>query len=171
MSPTENQSNPAGGSPDPELPSSVMELIRKGDGHKIAAIKELRSQRPGLELAEAKRIVEETGARIGTMSVTKNGCFIATACLGDHDHPCVLELREFRDDRLMTTMAGRAVVERYYRWSPTPAGWVAKSRVLRALARVLIVAPALVVARMMHRGSERKPQGRRSSPHRRNPHA
>ena len=58
------------------IPPSVMKLIRKGGSHKIAAIKELLSIRPGLGLAEAKKIVEETGAQLGTMSASKSGCFV-----------------------------------------------------------------------------------------------
>jgi ribosomal protein L7/L12 len=68
------------------LPTNVVELILKGNDHKIAAIKELRSIRAGLGLAEAKKIVEEAGVKLGTMSVTKGGCFVATACYGNYWH-------------------------------------------------------------------------------------
>ena len=99
-----------------ELPSSVVNLIRKGDSHKIAAIQELRSLRPGLGLAEAKKLVEETGVQLGTMTISKGGCFIATACYGMYDHPTVVELRHFRDDWLEASDAGRAFVQCYYRF-------------------------------------------------------
>jgi hypothetical protein len=98
------------------LPPSVVNLIRKGDSHKIAAIQELRSLRPGLGLAEAKKLVEETGVQLGTMTISKGGCFIATACYGMYDHPTVVELRHFRDDWLEASDAGRAFVQCYYRF-------------------------------------------------------
>lgn len=131
-----------------ELPESVVALIRQGPEKKIAAIKELRSFRPGIGLAEAKAIVEETGIKMGTMSATKGGCFIATACYENFDHPVVLELRRFRDDRLETSVAGQAFVRFYYKWSPAFAKHVAKSGILKVLAKVLIVAPALIMARI-----------------------
>jgi hypothetical protein len=134
-----------------ELPISVVELIRKGAVQKIAAINELRSIRPGLGLAEAKKIVEEAGVKLGTMSATKSGCFVATACYGNYDHPVVVELRHFRDDCLEASTAGRAFVGWYYKWSPAFARLVANNGVLKALARFLIVGPALAVARVINK--------------------
>jgi ribosomal protein L7/L12/TM2 domain-containing membrane protein YozV len=77
-----------------ELPQSVVELIRKGGAHKIEAIKELLSIRPGLGLAEAKKLVEETGAQLGTMSASKGSCFVATASgLKTAEPPVIAERR------------------------------------------------------------------------------
>ncbi len=135
--------------PNWNLPASVVELIRKGNSYKIAAIKELRSIRPDLGLAEAKKLVEEAGVKLGTMTVAKGGCFVATACYGDYDHPAVMELRHFRDECLETSTAGRAFVRWYYQWSPAFANFVAKSGILKALTRILIVSPALAAARFI----------------------
>ena len=132
-----------------QVPASVMELIRKGNDQKIAAIKELRSIRPNLGLAEAKKLVEEAGVKLGTMTATKGGCFVATACYGNYDHPVVMELRFFRDDCLETSISGRVFVKWYYRWSPAFAGLVAKNRILKTIARVLIVTPAVTIARFV----------------------
>jgi hypothetical protein len=136
-----------------DLPASVVELIRKGDGHKIAAIKQLRSIRPGLGLAEAKNLVDEAGVKMGTLTVTKSGCFVATACYGNYDHSVVVELRHFRDDCLETSTAGQSLVRWYYQWSPAFASFVVKNRILKSIARVLIIAPVLAVARLIQKKS------------------
>jgi hypothetical protein len=73
------------------------------------------------------------------------GCFIATAAYRSPLHPAVGLLREFRDRRLLTNGAGRALVEAYYRWSPPAAKVISGSGVLRLLARVLLV-PVIMVA-------------------------
>ncbi|MCQ2278347.1 MAG: WYL domain-containing protein [Bacteroidales bacterium] len=46
------------------------------------------------------------------------GCYIATMAYGDYDHPQVLALRRFRDQKLLTTMLGRLFVRFYYAVSP-----------------------------------------------------
>jgi hypothetical protein len=109
-----------------------------------------------LGLAEAKKLVEETGVQLGTMTISKGGCFIATACYGRYDHPTVVELRHFRDDWLGASDAGRAFVQCYYQWSPAFASLVARSGILKSLARVLIVTPALTVARVINKTAHKE---------------
>lgn len=46
------------------------------------------------------------------------GCYIATMAYGDYDHPQVLALRKFRDQKLLTTQFGRLFVRFYYAVSP-----------------------------------------------------
>ncbi len=82
------------------------------------------------------------------------GCFIATACYGDYGHPAVTELRQFRDNSLLATAAGRAFVSWYYAWSPRFAMLIATNVTLKALSRILIVLPTLGVARLMRRAQE-----------------
>ena len=86
---------------------------------------------------------------------TNGGCFIATACYGDYDHPVVVELRHFRDDHLETSAAGRAFVQWYYKWSPTFANLLAINGILKTLAKVLIVTPALTVARIINKNTRK----------------
>ena len=59
----------------------------------------------------------ETASGETTIHV-KKGCFIATAVYGSPDHPSVLILRRFRDERLETNAPGRAFCSLYYRLSP-----------------------------------------------------
>ncbi len=77
----------------------------------------------------------------------KNGCFVATACYGNYDHPVVMELRHFRDDCLETSNAGQTFLKWYYQWSPSFANFIGKNTALKTLARVLIVNPAVTIAR------------------------
>lgn len=46
------------------------------------------------------------------------GCYIATMVYGDYDHPQVLVLRRFRDNRLLTNLPGKVFVRLYYWISP-----------------------------------------------------
>jgi len=88
-------------------------------------------------------------------SNAKSGCFVATACYGDYDHPAVMELRCFRDEYLEASRAGRASVRWYYNWSPAFARLVTSSSALRALAKVVIVLPATLIARFVKWKSRR----------------
>jgi uncharacterized Zn finger protein (UPF0148 family) len=76
----------------------------------------------------------------------KSGCFIATATLGDPEHPTVMLLRQFRDQWLSTNAAGRAFVRLYYSVGPLAAAPISRSTVLRTLSYHLIVQPASFVA-------------------------
>ena len=84
------------------------------------------------------------------------GCFIATACYGDYSHPVVIELRRFRDDCLEASASGRRFVRWYYGWSPALASLVATNATLQTLARMLIITPAVTVARICHRRRQTK---------------
>ncbi|MBI5576282.1 MAG: hypothetical protein HY896_07955, partial [Deltaproteobacteria bacterium] len=74
-----------------------------------------------------------------------SGCFIATAAYGSPMAPEVQVFRRFRDARLLTNPAGRAVVSAYYRVSPPLAAFMAERPLLRAAARAVLV-PAVLLA-------------------------
>jgi hypothetical protein len=65
-------------------------------------------------------------------------CFIATAAFGSYDHPQVRILRDFRDQVLLPSRLGQAVVEEYYRLSPGPATWLAQHSNARPVVRALL---------------------------------
>ncbi len=79
------------------------------------------------------------------------GCFIATATLGDSEHPYVLELQEFRDEVLLHSALGRIFVKGYYKLSPSLSRLIENSIVLKYFARKLIVSPALNYVRKYKR--------------------
>lgn len=99
--------------------------------------------------ARRQRGVSAAGASAGGRSkgASKGGCFIATAVYGDHDHAQVLALRQFRDQRLMPNLLGRAFVWTYYRVSPPLADWLRTQPRLAAAVRRLLDG---VVARLDH---------------------
>ena len=62
-------------------------------------------------------------------------CFIATAAYGSYLDPRVEAMRVFRDRYLMTNMAGRYFVDRYYRYSPPLAAVIARHEAFRSVTR------------------------------------
>ena len=69
---------------------------------------------------------------------TGSGCFIATAAYGSDNSRDVIILRDFRDRYLLTSTAGRAFVNLYYRFSPPLAAVIGKSELLKAGTRALL---------------------------------
>jgi hypothetical protein len=73
------------------------------------------------------------------------GCFIATAIYGSANHPNVKTLREFRDNVLLKTDWGRALIDFYYRHAPNLACYIEEHDSLRVLTRGLLAPVVLVV--------------------------
>ena len=84
------------------------------------------------------------------------GCFVATATLGDDAHPTVTQLRRFRDEWLMTTRPGRQVIGVYYRASPSWARKIEGSRVLRAMTRIFLITPVAGLASLFVSRSDKR---------------
>ncbi len=66
------------------------------------------------------------------------GCFIATAAYGSYESRYVKVFRNYRDQVMMTTGWGRAVVHAYYHYSPPIASVIAESPRLRRIVRALL---------------------------------
>jgi hypothetical protein len=75
----------------------------------------------------------------------KSGCFIATAAMGDYDHPVVVDLRFFRDNWLLKRDWGVKFTKWYYQKGPIAANVIEKSTLLKKLTFVLIVKPLQVL--------------------------
>lgn len=67
------------------------------------------------------------------------GCFIATAAYGHYSAPQVQALREFRDKFLLTSAAGRAFVEWYYRYGPIGAEFITAHPWLKPVVRAALL--------------------------------
>jgi len=72
-------------------------------------------------------------------------CFIATAVYGPFS-PEVIQLRNFRDERLLRTPLGRTVVVVYYFLSPSIARLIDDNRIIKAIAKKLLT-PVLMTTR------------------------
>jgi len=66
------------------------------------------------------------------------GCFIATAAYGSYLDPHVRSLRRFRDETLMNSRAGRALVARYDEVSPSIARYIEQHEALRTVTRCVL---------------------------------
>jgi len=83
---------------------------------------------------------QQAGAGLG-FDLSAFGCFIATAAYGTPAAKQIDVLREFRDEVLMESVAGRQLVALYYWLSPPVADVIARSTPLRTLVRELLVDP------------------------------
>jgi hypothetical protein len=71
----------------------------------------------------------------------KKGCFIATATMGDYNHPIVLDLRIFRDNWLLKRTWGMKFTNWYYKNSPTVARFIEHNVMLRNLTLYILIKP------------------------------
>ncbi len=78
----------------------------------------------------------------GEAQVVDVRCFIATAAYGSPLHDRLKLFRKFRDQVLMDSAPGRALVELYYRWSPPLAAWIAAHPSAKEVTRRLLEIPA-----------------------------
>lgn len=65
-------------------------------------------------------------------------CFVATAVYGDHNHPQVQKLRNFRDAKLNKSIAGRHFIKFYYAIGPTLALLPRSSKLTKRLLRHIL---------------------------------
>ena len=90
-----------------------------------------------------------TGA--GNMRIeSKSGatCFVASVAYDDPNHPDVMFLRLFRDQALCHHEIGKAFIVWYWRNGPKLAKFVARSRILKVLARFHIAGLVLLIRRI-----------------------
>jgi len=80
------------------------------------------------------------GGKIGggttpSKPASKSGCFIATAAYGTPMAQEIDVLRDFRDNRMLPTVVGKAFVQAYYRVSPPIAYLISRSETLKRAVR------------------------------------
>lgn len=79
----------------------------------------------------------------------KSGCFIATATMGDYNHPIVIELRDFRDNWLLKRSWGIVFTKLYYKYSPTVASVIEKSSILKTVTFIAVVKPLQIITKLL----------------------
>jgi len=85
-----------------------------------------------------------------------SGCFIATATMGNYNHPKVLQLRSFRDAYLLKSNWGRIFIQLYYKWGPYPANVIKKSNGLKLLSYYTVVNPLSFIASILIKKNDEK---------------
>ena len=76
-------------------------------------------------------------------------CFIATATMGDYDHPVVMDLRRFRDNWLLKRGWGVKFTSWYYTHGPKVSNVIEKSLVLKKITFYLIVKPLQLITKKL----------------------
>jgi hypothetical protein len=80
----------------------------------------------------------------------KNGyCFIASATMGNYEHPEVMELRNLRDNWILEKRWGESFVQWYYHYGANAAKFIEKSFVLKKISYILIVKPLVYFSRIV----------------------
>jgi hypothetical protein len=78
---------------------------------------------------------------------TNSSCFIATAAMGNYNHPVVVDLRSFRDNWLLKKKWGANFTIWYYQNGPKAARVIEQSTILRLLTFILIVKPLHIITK------------------------
>ena len=76
----------------------------------------------------------------------KEGCFIATATLGKHNHPVVIQLQDFRDEYLLKYGFGKSIINIYYKYSPFWADIIKRHNIFRKLSYTFIIYPIYILS-------------------------
>ena len=79
----------------------------------------------------------------------KGGCFIATATMGNHNHPIVVDLRNFRDTWLIRQKWGISFIDWYYKHSPRAAKLIERSRLLKSISYLVIIKPLQIITKKL----------------------
>lgn len=70
-----------------------------------------------------------------------SSCFVATATLGDFNHPIVKDLRQFRDQYLIKSEWGKKFTQWYYVYGKIAASYIVNSKTLQLLSFVFLIKP------------------------------
>ncbi len=137
-----------------EMPSSLKEqgFIKciseyDYDGYFVKNIEERNRIVWILEIID--KPIEENLADKTIKKQPNSGCFIATAAMGDYNHPAVIDLRLFRDNWLLQRKSGVKFTNWYYTHGPKIARVIEKSLVLKKLTFIFIVKPLQLLTKKL----------------------
>jgi len=97
--------------------------------------------RDAVDLGLGALRAKEEEIKSGRAQEPEDECFIATAAYGSASAAQLDVLRDFRDEVLLQSAAGRDYVDFYYAASPPLAEYIAEREWLRTLVRELLVDP------------------------------
>lgn len=115
----------------------------------LRGIQKVKNQLDELKSADIFGSTERTHRRHQAAANDNSGCFIATATLGSYDHSIVLELRQFRDEWILTKNWGKSFVNWYYYYGAIAAKSIEKNIVLKRTSFLFIVFPLVLLARVL----------------------
>ena len=100
----------------------------------------------GLSAKDVTTIIEDENKRLSSQNQAQStskseGCFIATATMGDYNNPVVVDFRKFRDTSLKSFVVGRIFIKVYYLLAPIPAAIIARHAFLRKLSLKYLINP------------------------------
>ena len=81
------------------------------------------------------------------------GCFLSQATSGSPLQPYMANLRDFRNQYLVSNTGGRKFVDLYYKYSPSVANMIARSKPLKVIVRIQLVPIIVLSYSMVHFGS------------------
>lgn len=90
---------------------------------------------------KASAFADVNASDLNPVSVTLepvSDCFIATAAFGSYLDPHVFALRQFRDNVLAHSQAGRWFIANYYHYSPSLAAYISNHATVRVISRILL---------------------------------
>jgi len=139
-----------------EMPSSLKEMgfvqcVSENDidGYFIKNIAERNRIEWVLEIKLLQKLVQDLSDNKNLKKETKSGCFIATAAMGNYNHPVVVDLKVFRDDWLLKHNWGVKFTNWYYKHGPKAAIVIEKSIVLKKLTFIFIVKPLQLLTKKL----------------------
>ncbi len=139
-----------------EMPLSLKEMgfiqsisENDTDGYFIKNIAERNRIEWVLEIQLLQKLVQDLSSNKDLKKETKSGCFIATAAMGDYNHPLVIDLRLFRDNWLIKRNWGVNFTNWYYTHGPKAARIIEKSLCLKKLTFIFIVKPLQLLTKKL----------------------
>ncbi len=92
---------------------------------------------------------DSQNSEVSVSEEKKKGCFIATAAMGNYNHPVVVDLRNFRDDWLLERVWGGKFTEWYYEHGPKMARFIEKKDFIKFMTYILIVKPIHILSKII----------------------
>ena len=79
----------------------------------------------------------------------KGNCFVATATMGDYNHPVVIRLQNFRDSYLINKTWGKSFIKWYYKYGPYAASFIDRSEFLKKISYWFIIRPLFLISKLV----------------------
>jgi hypothetical protein len=118
---------------------SISRDLNNNDWGALNTLKRLLEIQPSH--AQGNALMEEIRTKYPDALKKSGGCFIATACFESPRSPEVELLRNFRDEVLLKSLAGKIFVKIYYMLSPPVARFISRHFYLKKIVRACIITP------------------------------